>query len=324
MSYLPRDFVVTAEGLVFAVVDRFGDEARIPCFLRYRPLPDGRLQKLATDAANTLLRQFHPKYLYQCERRQAALHGVRPGDVVRHLTPRERVRQLLGEGAANDPFEARAARLVHVLAAHGVAIDSVGVTGSVLIASHGTHSDIDLVIYDETAFQRARDAVPLLIRDGVFTALDEEAWADAYRRRGCALNQETFHWHEVRKHNKAVFEGTKFDLSLLTDKPTSASSPQIWRKLGATRIQATVTDDRHAFHYPARLGIDNPDVGEVLAFTATYTGQARTGERIEVQGKLEQAADGRQRIIVGSDRESVGQSIRVLGSSQADSNRQGQ
>ena len=321
MSYLPRDFVSTGERLVFAVVDRFSDEPRIPCFLRYRPLPDGRLQKLGTDAANTLLRQSHPHYLYRCERRQAALHGVRPGDVVRHLKPRERVRQMLSGCAANDPFEARAARLIRLLAEHGVASGSVGITGSVLVASHRADSDIDLVIYNETAFQRARDTLPFLIRDGIFEALDDDAWADAYRRRGCALDHQTFRWHEERKHNKALFEGTKFDLSLITDRPIPASPRQTWRKLGAIQIRATVEDDRYAFHYPARLGIDHPDINEVLAFTATYTGQARTGERIEVRGQLEQAAGGRQRIIVGSDRESAGQSIRVVGQTPPDSGR---
>ncbi len=54
MSYLPRNFVTTVAGLVFALFERFIDEPRIPCFLRYRPMPDGRLQELGTDAANTL------------------------------------------------------------------------------------------------------------------------------------------------------------------------------------------------------------------------------------------------------------------------------
>jgi predicted nucleotidyltransferase len=321
MSWLPRDFVTTAEGLVFAVVDYCDDEPRIPCFLRYRSTSDGSLQKLATSAANALLSESHPKYLYHCERRQAALHGVRPADVIRHLRPRERVRELLGKRADNDPFEARAARLVQALAQQGVANENVGITGSLLAGCHRTDSDIDLAIYDEAAFRQARDAVPRLIRQGVCTDLDEAAWADAYRRRGCALDDQTFRWHEARKYNKALFEGTKFDLSLITDRPISASPRQTWRKLGVIQIRATVDDDRYAFHFPARLGIDHPDVGEVLAFTATYTGQARTGERIEVQGQLEQAADGRQRIVVGSDRESAGQSIRVLGSTQPGSGR---
>lgn len=130
MTYLPRDFVITAERLIFAVVDRFVDEPRIPCFLRYRQMPDGRTQKLSTDAANALLRQSYPKYLYQCERRQSALHGVSPDDVVRHLQPRPRVRHLLDAQAINDPFEARAARLVRALAEYGVASNSVGITAA--------------------------------------------------------------------------------------------------------------------------------------------------------------------------------------------------
>jgi predicted nucleotidyltransferase len=180
-----------------------------------------------------------------------------------------------------------------------------------LVAGHRADSDIDLVIYDETEFQRAREAVPQLIRDGLFQALDEAAWTDAYRRRGCALDEPTFRWHEARKHNKALFEGTKFDLSLIIETRVSTATGEIWRKLGPIQTTATVSDDREAFHYPARLRVDHPEIGEVLAFTATYTGQASTGERIEVSGQLERAADGRQRIVVGTDRESAGQFIRV-------------
>lgn len=310
MRYLPRDFVETPEGLLFAVVDRSTDKETIPCFLRYCRSTDGSCRKLGTGPANDLLRREHPRYLFRCEKRDAALHGVSFQDVARHLRPRDRLQTLLDPRYRADSFEARTARLLRALMSEGVGLYSLGVTGSVLVGSYRSGSDIDLVLYDAAAFNRAREAVSRLTGRGVLTVMDDAAWRDAYARRGCALNYEEFRWHEERKRNKSVFEGTKFDISLVDEQ--SEDSLRAWRKLGAVRVLTRVTSDERAFDYPARLQVDHEQIGEVVAFTATYSGQARVGERIDVYGLLEQAADGTRRIVVGTDREARGQYIKVV------------
>lgn len=310
MTFLARDYVRTAEGLIFAVVDQADGSERIPCFLRYRLSSNGKPEKLGTAAANTLLQQRYPKYLFHCDRRDADMHGVLPQDVIRHLRPRDRVRELLDPHQPLDPFEARTARLLKVVTEVGIPLSFIGVTGSVLAGCHRVDSDIDLVLYNVTAFERARELLPELINEGVLTALDDAGWDAAYQRRDCALTYEEFRWHESRKNNKAVFEGTKFDLSLAVERANHASVKR--RKLGAIQLAAMVTEDRGSFDYPARLGIANHRISEVVAFTATYSGQARIGEQMEVSGLLEEDADGTQRIVVGSDREAHGHYIRVI------------
>jgi predicted nucleotidyltransferase len=307
---LPRDFVTTSEGLVFAVVDRSVDGEPIPCFLRYRRRPDGRLEKLGTAAANALLRNRYPQYLFHCNRRDADLHAVHPKDVLEHLSPRQRVQELFHSPLSSDPMEARTLRLLNSLSSAGLPLSSVGVTGSLLAGSQRADSDIDLVIYDTDLFQLARNAISSLIVEGRLAELDEAAWRDAFRRRGCALTYDEFRWHEKRKMNKALFEGTKFDISLVTER--TEPLPVSWRKLGLTVIESTVVDDRASFDYPACLRIAHERIGETVSFTATYSGQARAGERIEVRGLLEEAENGLQRIVVGSDREAAGQYIRVI------------
>jgi len=49
-----------------------------------------------------------------------------------------------------------------------------------------------------------------------------------------------------------------------------------------------------------------------VCYTATYTGQAEQGERIEVAGQLEVSNTGLVRILVGSSREAEGEYIKVL------------
>jgi predicted nucleotidyltransferase len=302
--------VSSAEGLVFAVVDRSKAGERIPCFLRYARAGKGKPKKLGTMAANDLLQRRYPHYLFHCGLRDAQLHGLKPNQVESHLRPRDRVRELLNQPSTPDTLEARAVRLLTKLAENGVHMPSTGITGSLLAGYHGADSDIDLVFYDQTTFQQARKTIAELTEQGSFSILDKIAWELAYDRRGCSLSYDDFHWHEVRKWNKALFEGTKFDISLVNEKSDFAQFQ--WRKIGLIKIQTRVTDDRESFDYPSSLRIDNDEIEEVVSFTATYTGQARTGEQIEVRGLLEEASNGMRRIVIGSDREASGQYIKVI------------
>ncbi|MCH5375770.1 MAG: hypothetical protein JJ992_17500, partial [Planctomycetes bacterium] len=85
-----------------------------------------------------------------------------------------------------------------------------------------------------------------------------------------------------------------------------------WRKRGERVLQARVLGDGDAFDYPSRLRVEHHEISEVLSFTATYCGQACTGETIEAAGLLEVSSDGRCRLVVGTSREATGQYIRVL------------
>ena len=65
--YLPKDFIETAEGLIFAVVSYGPQAGKVGCFLRYVKSGSG-WQKIATEAANRLLAKQYPHYLYHSER----------------------------------------------------------------------------------------------------------------------------------------------------------------------------------------------------------------------------------------------------------------
>jgi len=190
-------------------------------------------------------------------------------------------------------------------------VDGMGVTGSVLIGEQRPSSDIDLVIYDRAHFFKARDAVCRLIASGALADLDEAAWRDAYDRRGCDLGMADFLRHERRKGNKGLVAGRKFDLALVTEED-DAEPEKGWRKQGSLTLRARVVDDARSFDQPARYDLDHPAVDRIYSFTHTYVGQARRGEWVEAAGQLEMAPDGRQRLIIGSNREAPGEYLRVL------------
>lgn len=307
ISPLPRDFLETPEGLLFAVVAAGWEQDRALCFLRYRR--EGQAwRKLATDAANALLNDAYPQYLHYSAARDAHLHGVPMHCVSVHHQPRQRLMQLLRDGG-RDAVEDKLCRLLALLAATGIDLSHVGVTGSLLIGAGRPDSDFDLVIYGRAAFFQVRVAVMALLQSGRLSPLDETLWRDAFQRRHGALDFADFLRHERRKFNKAAFEGTKFDITLT---PETLEPAQSYRKLGHTVIAARVVDADRAFDHPACYGLDHPDISEALSYTHTYAGQARPGEAVEIAGLLEQSEDQRLRIVVGSSREAPGEFIRVL------------
>ena len=96
----------------------------------------------------------------------------------------------------------------------------------------------------------------------------------------------------------------------MADEPLGAGDRGA--KLGTRVLRATVTDDFHAFDYPARFEVAEAEIPEVLSYNPTFTGQARKGETVEAAGWVEQLDNGRLRLIVGSTREAPGEYIKVL------------
>ncbi len=308
MTFLPRDFIETREGLVFAVVHSAIEQGRVLCFLRYAP---GRTapRKVATSEADALLRSRYPRYLYHSPVLDAHLHAVPLADIEQHHQPRRRLQQL-STAVRRDSLENTLIDLREKFAAAGLCPECLGVSGSLLLGVQGAGSDIDLVVYGRESFSRARRIVEHLTGMGAIDALDEALWRATYDRRGCSLDFEEFLWHEQRKWNKGALAGVKFDIIPVTE-PFSSEQNR-FRKLEKAVVRAKVIDDRHAFDYPAHYRLEGEAITEAVSFTHTYAGQAFTGETVEVSGILEAAASGSLRIVVGSSREAPGEYIKVL------------
>ncbi len=308
LSYLPRDFIATRCGLVFAVMAHHLEGDKVLGFLRYLQ-KDGRFHKLHTEEANQYLAEQQPDYLFSSKRLDALLHGIPVADIHQHYKPRLALRELL-TGVSHDPVIRAAQHLCRLLANNGLTPDQVGITGSLLLGAQGPNSDIDLVIYDRLAFFNARMAIEQLMARGEIQALAECDWQDAYTRRGCELSFEEYVRHERRKLNKGKIAGIKFDISLVTEG--SLPFPDNATKAGYHRLQARVVNTDRSFDYPAIYRLDHPDISEAWSFIQTYAGQAFVGEWIEVRGLLETGSCGEQRIVVGSSREAPGEYIKTI------------
>jgi predicted nucleotidyltransferase len=306
--FLPKDFIETADGLIFATVAHGLENEKVRCFLRYVQNKNEQWRKVQTDEANKLLAAKFPDYLFHSSEFDAFLHAVSVAQIVKHHQPRQRLHELL-TNSPRDEIERNCSQLCTLFENAGLDLAQFGVTGSLLIGQQKATSDIDLVCYDLATFHQARKVVKRLIKQHLLQNLQLKDWQESYARRDCDLSFEDYVWHERRKFNKGLICGRKFDLSLVEK---STEEKRIFTKLGSIKIQTQVTDDSRAFCYPAEFEITHATIQKVVCFTATYVGQAVTGERIEVAGQLEQDEFGHQRIVIGSSREARGEYCLVL------------
>jgi predicted nucleotidyltransferase len=316
LSHLPKDFIETKEGLCFAVVqsgtERCGGQEWVLCFLRYIK-DDAEInrpwRKVSTEQANEYLGRHFPHYLYHSAVLDANLHAVATDQITQHHCPRRRLQQLLSN-QQRDKVEQDVYDLCLLFQNNGLDLTNVGITGSVLIGAQHETSDIDLVMYDRDAFHKARTITGDLIDKQQLANLADADWQEAYARRSCTLSLTEYVWHERRKFNKGLINGRKFDLNFVADN--IGADLKRYQKLGAITLQCNITDDGYAFDYPSLYAIDHDTITTVVCFIATYTGQAIKGETVEISGLLEQAEDGKQRIVVGSSREAPSEYIKVV------------
>ncbi|NQY27114.1 MAG: hypothetical protein HRT92_08045 [Piscirickettsiaceae bacterium] len=310
--YLPKDFIQTKEGLIFAVVSYLPQEGKVGCFLRYIPSESG-WKKVDTEQANQLLQQSYPQYYYQSKQFDTVFHAVAVNDITQHYRPEQRLQAVL-QREPRDEIERKLQMLIPILVRLGVDCHLLGLTGSMLINQQQEKSDIDLAVYGRIAFQQTRQAVRQALIERTINKLNQSSMKDNFQRRAGELSFDEFSWHENRKLNKAVIEGCKFDIGMvcLADELEIDQNQNQYQKKGLLTIKTKVIDDDHAFDYPAIYKVDNALTPYIVSFTHTYVGQAKVGEEIEVSGTVEcDVVTGKCRLIVGSTREAKGEYIKV-------------
>lgn len=300
-----RDFLVTDENYIFAVVDYFHPQGGIRSILRYVPDKAGgrvrsdiRFRKCDFDVAFDFMRNVHPEWVED-------VHVVPQNRIMEILHPPERIAELVKS-------DKRVFHIVNVLRKSGIPLSMMGVTGSLLPGLQDENSDIDFVVYGNEWF-RARDAIEKAKTDPSIPIepIDEEMWHRIYAKRMPEISYKEFVAHEIRKGNRGMVEGTYFDLLFVRDWD-QIQTPLLRGKDGdVMQIEAPVTDATFAFDNPAFYKIEHEEIDHVLSYTHTYSGQAIEGEIIQARGIVEDFGD-KKRLVIGTSREPKGEWIRSL------------
>lgn len=310
-ALLPKDCIVTEEGLYFAVVLHGIAGQPVHCSLRYARTQDGPPSKLDTGQAFEFLRKSHPQFIAHSKYLDAETTLI-PRDHIAGVYKPGRSLNRIEQTCGNDKLKQTAAAAIEIFVRNGIRPDVLGVTGSLMLDFHNAESDIDIVIYDPDAFRLARGIIREPADENEIKPLDEATWRETHNRRDCALDFDDYKKHEVRKYNKFILNGTKIDISYVPLRDDRVNKPPV-KKLGPATIRCKVIDDSRAFGYPACYTINNWKIQHIRCYTATYTGQAFAGEYIEASGMVECDAEGRRYMVIGTSREAPGEYIKVIG-----------
>ncbi|MDQ7089853.1 MAG: hypothetical protein Q9M50_04315 [Methylococcales bacterium] len=308
-TFKVKDYVKTAENLYFAVIKEGVEKGRVLVCLRYI-FQSGCWEKFETATATLFLQQNYPDYLYYSPSIDVEVHALPVEAIVKHYQPHDCLQTLLQQPTENAVINDLIA-VCTIFSDNGLDITQLGITGSLLIGAQKSTSDIDLVFHDRAIFHQARQLARQLIARNQLQPLTQADWQHAFIRRGCELSFNEYLWHEKRKYNKVLIHNRKVDISL---SQPAIHDPRTYSKQGPIVLTVKITEDSHGFDYPIRYSIDHLEISTIICFTATYSGQAKAGEWVEVSGQLEKSETGYQQIVVGSDREAKGDFIRVINS----------
>jgi predicted nucleotidyltransferase len=198
--------------------------------------------------------------------------------------------------------------------------DAIGISGSVLAGLYTAKSDIDPVVYGVENCHKAYTALEDLLSDGDsrFKPYSREELHTLFdfRSKDTIMSFEDFDRVESRKAFQGKFEGTDYFMRFVKNwnETKEQYGDVCYKNCGYARITATITDNSEALFTPCTYGIGNVKVAEgpklepireIVSFRGRFCKQAKKGETITTQGKIEHVRDKRKgrehyRIILGN------------------------
>jgi len=172
-----------------------------------------------------------------------------------------------------------------------------------MVNLHTVSSDIDLIVYGSRNCRRVYSAIKGLLKDSSCPlkpySLDELRRLFDFRSKDTLMNFEDFVRVESRKILQGKFMQTDYYIRFVKDwnEIEENYGDVRYKNFGYGKIEATVIDDSESIFTPCTYKIENVKVlegpnaepiMEVASFRGRFCEQARKGEKIVAQGKIEQ------------------------------------
>jgi predicted nucleotidyltransferase len=303
------DLVETGDKVIFDVKGLIHPPDKIVAFPRYIPSLDGtrgRKGELYTKIYN-----LAERFMY-LQRKTPALIVADPvfGEklcevpvdaITRHHDPIKTLRALRSKKVLQ-PLEQKAVMLAEELKeAASIPWSSIGVSGSVMAGLFTLQSDIDPLVYGSTNCRKAYGALETMLKDPSsrfkpYTKAELQALFD-FRSKDTIMSFEDFERVETRKAFQGKYDGTDYFVRFVKDydEIDEVYGDVCYENAGYAKISATVVDDSEALFTPCTYKLDKVQVvngvklaiTEITSFRGRFCEQAKPGEAITAQGKVE-------------------------------------
>jgi len=322
------NLIKTENHVIFDVKGLVHPPNRLIAFPRYIPSPQGTRRSredlygkiYSFSERFKFLEQNMPDLIVHDPVFDEVLCEVPVDTVVELYEPTEKLR-LLRTSKALGELERKALRLAEALKeAAGIPWSAIGISGSVLVGLYTAKSDIDPVVYGAENCRRAYAALETLLKDDASKfkpySREELQALFAFRSKDTIMSFEDFVRVEKRKAFQGMYEGTDYFIRFVKDwsQISQHYGDVRYRNSGYAKITATIADDAEALFTPCTYRIENVTVAEgaklepireIVSFRGRFCEQARKGEAVTAQGKVERVIDKRKeheyyRVILGN------------------------
>jgi predicted nucleotidyltransferase len=322
------ELIKTQDNVIFDVKGLVHPPNKVIAFPRYIPSPHGtrRSQEdlygkiYSFSERFKFLEQNMPNLIVHDPVFDETLCEVPINTIKKHYKPIEKLR-LLRTSHKLGGLERKAVQLAEALKeAAGIPWSAIGISGSVLVGLYTSKSDIDPVVYGVENCRKAYAALENLLKDDAsgfkrYSREELQALFD-FRSKDTIMNFEDFAQVEKRKAFQGMFDGTDYFIRFVKD--WSQISQQYgdicYKNSGYAKITATIADDSEALFTPCTYRLENVTVAEgaklesireIVSFRGRFCEQARKGEAVTAQGKVERVTnmktgEGHYRMILGN------------------------
>ncbi|KXB00163.1 hypothetical protein AKJ47_01875 [candidate division MSBL1 archaeon SCGC-AAA261G05] len=312
--YREGDFVRTPEGLFFGVKGLLHPNHGVIAFLRHVPDQQGGREKEGIRYRKIhplknkyeYLRKNHPNYLHYSQRLDREIQTVPIKKIEEVYKPVEQLAELIKRENRLSILEKSAVKLSEkIMDESQIKMESIGVTGSLLVGLDTRESDIDLIIYGEEEGRRAYSALrdlrnsdkqisPYDLENGVRIA--KSRWPQAN------LQIEKLAMIESEKLLHGTFENRGFFIKLVKDWKDIRSKYEDYTyfNLGRTKIIGIISDDVNSIFTPCSYGVEESqtlgnkdyDIKKIVSFRGKFPEQAKKGDKIRAEGRIEKVVHG--------------------------------
>jgi len=305
------DILETVDNIFFDVKGMVHPPRKVVAFIRFVPSSKGnrKLGEIKYEKVYplseryALLEKDFPQYLVYDEVFGEYLCEISTKALRKHYKPVDRLREIR-QNMELDDMEKKTLQLATLLKeTAGITWGKIGISGSILAKLHTKDSDIDPIIYGSENCRKVYCALKTLLKNEENHvkpySLDDLKNLFAFRSRDTVTSFEDFVRAESRKVLQAKFMGSDYFIRFVKDWG------EITEKYGMVRystedyakIKAKITDDSEAIFTPCTYKIKNVEVleggfisesvEEIVSFRGRFCEQAKRGETVIAQGKVE-------------------------------------
>ncbi|MCL2359037.1 hypothetical protein [Candidatus Bathycorpusculum sp.] len=322
------DLIKTKSGVVFDVKGTIHPPDKIVAFPRFIPSVQGTRKGSDTlygkvyslDDRFKYLTENHPDFIVFDPVFGETLCEVPLNQIIQHYQPTEKLTALRGAEKLS-VLEAKALNLAEELK-HKADIpwSNIGISGSIMGGLTTPTSDIDPIVYGTENSNCAYLALQELQNTArssfkAYTTTELQNLYD-FRSKDTQMSFDDFSAVESPKAFQGMYQGTDYFIRFIKEQN---ETPQqygdiYYQNSGYSKIHSIITDAQDALYTPCtyKLGsvqiLEGPflsPIEEVVSFRGRFCMQAKAGERIEAQGKIERVTNKKNgnehyRLILGN------------------------